>query len=67
MDCVALIWHYASRARFALVPTRASLVRASPTRASPVRESAGRRFGVDADPDPVPVPFRLGRVYEIVG
>ena len=59
MDCVALIWHYASRARFALVPTRAS----------PVRESAGRRFGVDADPvpDPVPVPFRLGRVHEIVG
>ena len=59
MDCVALTWHYASRARSALVPTRAS----------PVRESAGRRFGVDADPvpDPVPVPFRLGRVHEIVG
>ena len=57
MDCVALIWHYASRARSALVPTRAS----------PVRESAGRRFGVNADPDPVPVPFRLGRVHEIVG
>ena len=57
MDCVALIWHYASLARFALVLTRAS----------PVRESAGRRFGVDADPDPVPVPFRLGRVHEIVG
>ena len=92
-DCVALTWHYASRARSVLVPARASPVRAGPdprqpgprqpaprggrlirTRREtarpalvPARESAGSRFGVDADPDPVPVPFRLGRVHEIVG
>ena len=93
VDFVALTWHYASRARSALVPARASPVRAGPdprqpgprqpaprggrlirTRREtarpalvPARESAGSRFGVDADPDPVPVPFRLGRVHEIVG
>ena len=87
-DRVALTWHYASRARSALVPTRAGPVRAGPdprqpaprggrlirTRREtarpalvPARESAGSRFGVGADPDPVPVPFRLGRVHEIVG
>ena len=58
-DCVALTWHYASRARSVLVPARASPARAGPGPGIGWKPVRGRR-GPGPGPGPRPIPPRPG-------